>query len=128
MSSRTKVVSKMALLRALVGCLVIGAPVAGCSSSATVSPYESCSGGDVCGGGLACIDTTLPVSSGYSGSFCTSSCGSDADCVQVPENYSAACVNGQCYLTCPGGGATCPYSQGCFTFDSNEGAVSLCTP
>lgn len=102
----------------------------GCGSPAPIldEPYESCSGGDVCRGGLACADTTLPVSSGYSGSFCTSTCGSDADCLQVPENYSAACVNGQCYLTCPAGGETCPYSQGCFTFDSNSGPISLCTP
>ena len=51
-----------------------------------------------------------------------------SDCLQVPSNYSAACVNGQCYLTCPSGSVSCPYSQGCFTFDSNAGPISLCTP
>jgi hypothetical protein len=100
----------------------------GTPARATDDPYESCSGDDLCAGGLACADTTLPITSGYSGSFCTSTCGSDLDCVQVPQNYSAACVNGQCYLTCPGGGESCPYSQGCFTFDSNAGPISLCTP
>jgi hypothetical protein len=133
MSIRTKAFSKSAFLRACAGSILFGATFAlGCSStppsSAVDDPYDSCSGGDECSGGLACIDTTLPVSSGYSGSLCTSTCGSDSDCLQVPENYSAACVNGQCYLTCPSGSGTCPYSQGCFTFDSNAGSISLCTP
>ncbi len=108
---------------------------AACSSSpqatdaqVTDEPYESCSGGDSCAGGLACADTTLPVSSGYSGSLCTSSCNSDSDCLQVPDNFNADCVNGQCYLECPTGSQSCPYSQGCFTFSSNTGPISLCTP
>jgi hypothetical protein len=112
-------------------CVLLGAALStGCSASsrATDYPYESCSPGDYCTGGLACADTTLPISSGYSGSFCTSTCNTGADCLQVPQNFSAECVNAQCYLTCPTGGETCPYSQGCFTFDSNAGPISLCTP
>jgi hypothetical protein len=101
----------------------------GCTSSrVTDDPYESCDPGDYCRGGLACADTTLPVSSGFSGSLCTSDCGSDSDCLQLVSNFDAACVNGQCYLTCPAGGGSCPYSQGCFTFSSNTGPISLCTP
>ena len=91
-------------------------------------PYESCSGGTYCGGGLGCAQTTLPVSSGYTGSFCTSTCYTQADCPQLVQNYAAICVNSQCYLQCPDGGNSCPYGQGCFTFSSNVGPVSLCTP
>src|ERR1700712_4469940 len=65
-------------------------------------PYESCSGGVYCAGGaLTCAATTLPVSSGYTGSFCTAGCNYGSDCPQVPQNYEALCVNGQCYLQCP---------------------------
>jgi hypothetical protein len=48
--------------------------------------------------------------------------------VQVPQNQTAICVNSQCYLQCPSGGIDCPYGQGCFTFSSNVGPVSLCSP
>ncbi len=93
-----------------------------------VEPYDSCVAGDTCSGGLTCADTTLPASSGYSGSFCTSQCSSDGDCIQVPTNYAATCVNGQCYLTCPSDD-TCPFSQSCLTFtDQNGDPISLCTP
>ncbi len=92
------------------------------------NPYETCYAGDICASGLTCAATTLPASSGYTGYFCTSGCNVDTDCVQVPANYAAACVNQQCYLTCPGGSYTCPYDQGCFTFDSNAGPIALCTP
>jgi hypothetical protein len=124
----------------LLTCLLFGAVMsAGCGSSApssdnntppvTDNPYETCYAGDVCLGGLTCAVTTLPASSGVTGYFCTSGCNVDSDCVQVPNNYSAACVNGQCYLTCPSGSSTCPYSQGCFTFvDTNQNSLNLCTP
>ena len=113
---------------AIACALLTTALLAACGSPARAvdDPYESCSGDDLCSGGLACADSTLPA--GYNGSLCTSTCGSDADCLQVPQNYSAACVNGQCYLTCPAGGESCPYGQGCFTFTSNAGLISLCTP
>ena len=106
-------------------CLLIGA---GCGGSYSVGPYQSCSGGDYCGNGLTCAGTTLPVSSGYSGSFCTSGCFDSSDCGQLVSNYDAICVNEQCYLQCPRGSNSCPYGQGCFTFNSNVGPVSLCTP
>ena len=94
----------------------------------TDDPYESCSAGDNCSGGLTCAATTLPASTGYSGSFCTSTCMADTDCLQVPANYAANCVNGQCYLTCPSSD-TCPDSQSCLTFsDQNGNPISLCTP
>jgi hypothetical protein len=107
-----------------------GALLAACGSPVRVvdDPYDSCSAGDDCRGGLVCADTTLPASSGYSGSFCTSGCSSDADCLQLVSNFDAVCVNDQCYLTCPAGSQSCPYSQGCFTFGSNAGPISLCTP
>jgi hypothetical protein len=102
----------------------------GCTSPSHVvdDPYDSCDPSDDCSGGLSCAGTTLPVSSGFSGNLCTSACGSDGDCLQLVENFDAACVNGQCYLTCPAGGGSCPYDQGCFTFASNTGPISLCTP
>jgi hypothetical protein len=130
MSRRRETVFGVARVYTSMACIVFGAALSsGCSSSVvTDDPYESCVGGDDCAGGLTCADTTLPVSSGFSGSLCTSACNQDTDCLQVPENFSAACVNGQCYLTCPSGSDTCPYSQGCFTFDSNAGPISLCTP
>ena len=103
-------------------------PTAVVTGPVTAEPYDSCVPGDDCLGGLACLDTTLPASSGFSGSFCTSGCNTDSDCLQDITNFDAICVNGQCYLTCPSGGASCPYSQGGFTFDSNAGPVSLCTP
>jgi hypothetical protein len=90
-------------------------------------PYDSCDPGDDCSGGLACAPTTLPVSSGFTGNLCTSGCNVDNDCLQLVNNYDAVCVNGQCYLTCPSSDS-CPYGQGCFTFDSNTGPISLCTP
>jgi hypothetical protein len=119
---------------AWLACIALGGALTSACSSATSSnvpsdePYDSCDPGDDCRGGLDCSQTTLPVSSGFSGNLCTSGCGSDSDCLQLVENFSAECINGQCYLTCPTGGDSCPYSQGCFTFDSNTGPVSLCTP
>jgi hypothetical protein len=92
------------------------------------NPYETCYAGDICAGGLTCAATTLPATSGYTGYFCTSVCYTDSDCVQVPTNYTATCVNSQCYLTCPAGRSTCPYDQSCFTFDSSLGSIDLCTP
>jgi len=103
---------------------------AGCGAGGygDAAPYESCSYGDYCSGGLTCAGTTLPATSGYTGSFCTSGCNFSTDCAQLVSNYDAICANGQCYLQCPTGSQSCPYSQGCFTFDSNIGPVSLCTP
>ena len=107
------------------------AGLSGCGGgyASSAGPYESCVGGDYCTtAGLYCARTTLPVSSGYSGSFCTSTCATSSDCAQLVSNYYAICVNSQCYLQCPSGSNSCPYGQGCFTFSSNIGPVSLCTP
>lgn len=125
----------------LTGLLFGAVMAASCGSSTpaattavTDNPYETCYAGDICLGGLKCWQTSLPASSGYTGWFCTSGCNYDSDCLQVPANYSAVCVNNLCYLTCPAGGSTCPYdassgvAQGCFTFDSNVGSLDLCTP
>ncbi len=121
----------MNLGKVLVGMLFCLLTLAGCGVGGgynNAGPYESCVGGDYCPGGLYCVGTTLPVSSGYSGSFCTTGCNDSLDCPQVVSNYDAICVNSQCYLQCPTGSNTCPYGQGCFTFSSNVGPVSLCTP
>lgn len=124
----------------LLACLLLGTFTAvGCGSSTpsdsttsnSYNAYETCySTQDICAEGLLfCAPTSLPVSSGYTGYFCTSGCTSDSSCLQVPQNYSAVCVNGQCYLSCPGGSATCPGDQGCFTFDTTSGGqLDLCTP
>lgn len=104
--------------------ILAGCPVA----TPEDDPYDSCNAGDECSGGLACLETTLPATSGFSGNLCTSSCSVDTDCVQVPTNFAANCVNGQCYLTCPSSDS-CPFSQSCLTFtDQNGNPVSLCTP
>ena len=111
--------------------LGVATGVAGCgagSGYSTDSPSESCYAGDYCNQGLNCQTTTLPASAGFSGNFCTSSCYDSSDCAQLVSNYDAICVNGQCYLQCPTGGSNCPYGQGCLTFDSNVGPVSLCSP
>jgi hypothetical protein len=125
----------MKMLRLLTGLLLGAVMAASCGSSTpaastavTDNPYETCYANDICLGGLTCAQTTLPASSAYTGFFCTSGCNYNSDCVQVPSNYNAACVDGQCYLTCPAGSSTCPYDQGCFTFDSNVGPLDLCTP
>jgi hypothetical protein len=96
----------------LAGCLLLGiATASACGSSSPSNnapivdnPYETCYAGDICASGLTCAATTLPASSGYTGYFCTSGCTYDVDCLQVPTNYSALCVNGQCYLGCLGMG------------------------
>jgi hypothetical protein len=107
--------------------VVILAGIASCSAS-NVQPYESCASGDDCSGGLVCAETSLPASTGYTGSFCTSTCNADSDCLQVPSNYDANCVTGQCYLTCPSSDS-CPDGQSCLTFQDQSGnSVSLCTP
>jgi hypothetical protein len=93
-----------------------------------ISPYDACSAGELCAGGLTCTTSTLPAGSSFTGAFCTAGCNTSADCPQVPENQTATCVNGQCYLQCPTGGIDCPYGQACFTFDSNVGPISLCSP
>ncbi len=92
------------------------------------SPYDVCTPGDICAAGLTCASSTLPAGSSFTGTFCTSGCNTGADCVQVPQNQTATCVNGQCYLQCPAGGIDCPYGQACFTYDSNVGPISLCSP
>ncbi len=107
---------------ALTGCGI------GTGGGYPADPYESCGGSDYCTNGLYCTGTTLPVSSGYTGSFCTAGCRDSFDCPQLVSNYDAICVNGQCYLQCPTGSNSCPYGQGCFTFSSNVGPVNLCTP
>lgn len=119
----------------LVACALFGVALSsGCSSAAPAGPgavvddpYESCASGDICDDDLSCIATSLPASTGFSGYFCSSACASDSDCVQDVTGFDAACVNDQCYLTCPSSDA-CPYSQTCLTFDSNTGPISLCTP
>jgi hypothetical protein len=110
--------------------MMIAILAAGCTvrPAAAVSPYDVCVAGDLCAGGLTCAASTLPAGSGFTGAFCTSGCGSSLDCLQVPQNETATCVNGQCYLQCPSGGIDCPYGQGCFTYDSNVGPISLCSP
>ena len=92
-------------------------------------PYEPCYAGEVCETGWTCAPTTLPASSGYTGDyFCTSGCTYDTDCVQISGNYPPACIDNQCYQTCPAGNSACFPEQSCFTFDSNLGAIDLCTP
>ena len=117
-----------------IACVLVGAAVSGCSTTVTPDTvtedaYDSCEPGDLCPDGLACTPTDLPASTGYSGDFCTASCSVATDCPGIPGSFDAACVNGQCYLTCPAGSGTCPYSQGCLSFtDQNGNAIDLCTP
>jgi hypothetical protein len=111
-----------------IACALFGLVLSsGCTKTTTDAPYESCDPGDLCDDGLDCSETTLPASTGFSGDFCTSGCASDSDCIPDVSGFAAACVNDQCYLTCPSDD-TCPYSQSCLTFDSNAGPISLCTP
>ncbi len=114
------------LMQLLLALALLGA---GCVvSTPEDNPYDVCAPGDICAGGLTCAASTLPAGSSFTGSFCTSGCNTSADCLQVPQNQTATCVNGQCYLQCPSGGIDCPYGQACFTFDSNVGPISLCSP
>jgi hypothetical protein len=119
----------MNVLRFLTCALFGAAMAAGCGGGNSVyQPYDTCyNSNDVCAQGLWCTPTSLPVSSGYTGLFCTSGCTYDSDCLPLVQNYDAVCVSGQCYLTCPSGSSTCPYDQRCFTFNDN-GLIDLCTP
>jgi hypothetical protein len=108
--------------------IAIVAVTAGCGPAPADYPYDTCNPGEVCAGGLTCATSTLPAGSSFTGTFCTSGCTTSADCLQVPENQTATCVNGHCYLQCPTGGISCPYGQACFTYDSNVGPISLCSP
>jgi hypothetical protein len=117
----------MHAFRAALCCLVL---LAACTSPAPVDqPYESCTLNEGCSQGTGCLATTLPASAGFTGASCTTGCSQDADCLQDLNNYDAICVNGQCYIECPGGGASCPYGTGCLNFsDQNGGDVTVCTP
>ena len=135
MSSRRETVFGSARVYAWAACILFGAALSsGCSSSppaddvSTEDPYETCEPGDDCTAGLDCAATTLPASSGYTGYFCTSGCNVDSDCVQVLTDYTASCVNQQCYLNCLSGN-DCPYGQACFQFTDQTGnAINLCAP
>jgi hypothetical protein len=104
--------------------------VSGCGPVTVVDdPYESCNPSDSCSQNTACLATTLPASSGFTGYLCTVTCASDSNCPQDLTNYASICVNSQCYTQCPSGGASCPYGTGCVTFsDQNGNLVNLCTP
>jgi hypothetical protein len=115
-------------MRSMTPAVLLILVLAGCGSRTYVHPYETCGGDDACSGGLACVETTLPASTGFTGAFCTSGCDYDSDCVQVPSSFEGICVNSQCYLTCPSDEA-CPYDQSCLTFQDQFGTlINLCTP
>jgi hypothetical protein len=134
MPSRRETTVGSARVYAWAACVLFGAALSsGCSSSpapavATEDPYETCEPGDYCTAGLDCLPTSLPVSSGETGDFCSSTCNGDSDCVQVVTDYTASCVSGQCYLNCLSGN-DCPYGQACFQFTDQTGnALNLCAP
>ncbi len=114
-------------------CIALALSVVGCGggggTGVIASPYESCQPGDDCTQGTDCLETTLPVSAGFTGALCTVGCNTDLDCPQDLTNYAAICVNDQCYTQCPDGGALCPYGTGCVTLqDQNGFDFNLCTP
>jgi hypothetical protein len=115
--------------RTLLGWLLFGFALEGCNATVVDAPYESCTPGEICHGGTQCLPTTLPASAGFTGYLCTNSCATSVDCLQDLSNYAAICVNAQCYIQCPNGGASCPYGTGCVTFQDQAGfAVNICTP
>ena len=117
----------MSVFRTFLFAAVLAA--AACQSNNVDAPYEACTLNDGCSGGTACLQTTLPASAGYTGASCTTGCNADADCLQDLSNYAAICVNQQCYIECPNGGANCPYGTGCLTFTDQAGfPVDVCTP
>jgi hypothetical protein len=110
---------------------VLALALAGCSSSSQVDlPYETCVPSDGCSQGTGCIKSSLPVSAGFSGNFCSTGCSTDRDCLQDLQNFAAICVEQECFIQCPQGGATCPYGTGCVTFtdDQTGDLIDLCTP
>jgi hypothetical protein len=115
--------------RLTIGLSLAALLFSGCASSTIDAPYESCTQADGCSNGTACLQTTLPAGSGFTGELCTTGCNTSQDCLQDLSNYAAICVNAQCYIQCPSGGSTCPYGTGCLQFsDQNGDAVNLCTP
>jgi hypothetical protein len=116
------------MARSFFAALVCAAALAACHPPVD-NPYESCNAGDSCNGGLACLATTLPASAGFTGNLCTSGCNTSNDCLQDITNFAAICVNSQCYIQCPNGGANCPYGTGCVTFSDQVGnPIDICTP
>ncbi len=121
---------KRILFGLLFGLFWLGCGGGGGPSGVVANPYESCDPNvDVCAGGTDCLDTTLPVSAGFTGSLCTVACNFDTDCPQDLTNFAAICVNSQCYTQCPNGGSSCPYGTSCISFSDDGGnEVDLCTP
>jgi hypothetical protein len=120
----------MARLRMLLPALALA--LAACSSGSSVQvdlPYESCVPSDGCTQGTGCIQSSLPPTAGFTGTFCSTGCNRDSDCLQDLQNFAAICVNAECYIQCPQGNGTCPYGTGCVSFADDVGTiVDLCTP
>jgi hypothetical protein len=100
-----------------------------CGTSVPIrQAYDSCNPGDGCTDGFACVQSNLPATT-FTGGFCTVGCNVDNDCPLVVGNFATICVNQQCVIQCPNGSSTCPYGQGCVTFQDQAGFfVDVCTP
>lgn len=121
----------MARLRMLLPALFLTAAACGGGGGPRLfQPYDTCDtqNGDGCTNSFACVQSSLPAAA-FTGDFCTVPCNVDADCPLVLNNFDTICYQGQCYIQCPQGGATCPYGQACGSYPIGPGAVvDLCTP
>jgi hypothetical protein len=92
--------------------------------------YDTCNPGDGCTDpGFVCVASSVPaVSATGTGGFCTVGCNVDNDCPLVVGNFATICVNNQCYIQCPTGGANCPFAQACVQFTDSFGAFNICIP
>jgi hypothetical protein len=120
-------------MKTILCILLFPLALAACGSSppdpAIASPYEGCSGGDgePCGiGPTAC--TTFGTGDG---ALCTTACGSDDDCLEVPGHdvSCASFANGaQCVAVCDTD-RDCPAWTRCDSFDRvGGGEIRLCKP
>jgi hypothetical protein len=116
----------MSRLRMLLPLLTLA--LAACASSPLDGAYEACNPGDACDQGTVCVETTLPASAGFQGTFCTNGCNTSNDCLQDLSD-SVLCVNSQCYFQCPANGGACPNGTACLSFQDQNGVeTDLCTP
>jgi hypothetical protein len=102
-----------------------------CGTSVPIrQAYDTCNPGDGCTDGFFCVQSSVPaVSAAGTGGFCTVGCNLDTDCPLVVGNFATICVNQQCYIQCPTGGANCPFTQACVPFTDQTGAtLQICIP
>jgi hypothetical protein len=118
----------MARLRIMLPMLALCLAACGGGGGQVDAPFDFCAQNDGCSQGTACIPSTLPLV--FNGFFCSANCNVSSDCPQDFTNFPTICVNQACYLSCPAGSNSCPYTSSCATFQDDQTGelLDLCTP